>query len=255
MPAGVDISDLLLLGVAGYIAWLIGTLSGGGGAMLLIPVINWVTKRPDAVAPVIAMATLIDAPVRVRLFWEHVRWEVVRFYLPGAIAGAIAGGYVFANTEAPWLKVLAGLFLISTVFQYGFGAKERSFRMRLWAFTPIGFVVALVSGIIGEAGPVLNPFYLNYGVQKEAMIGTKSVNSLGMQTTKLASYFAFGAMFREFLVYGLVVGAAAAAASWTGKRLLGRMGGKRFRQVVIGLMVLTGFILLWQERALLTGWL
>jgi uncharacterized membrane protein YfcA len=127
--------------------------------------------------------------------------------------------------------------------------------MRLWAFTPIGFVVALVSGIIGEAGPVLNPFYLNYGVQKEAMIGTKSVNSIGMQTTKLASYFAFGAMFREFVVYGLVVGVAAAVASWTGKRLLGRMGGKRFRQIVIGLMVFTGCILLWQERRLLTAWM
>ena len=246
---------LLLLAVAGYVAWLIGTLAGGGGAMLLIPVLNWVIGRPEAVAPVIAMATLIDAPVRVRLFWEHVRWEVVRWYLPGAIAGAVLGGFVFANTAAPWLKVLAGLFLISTVFQYGFGARERSFRMRLWAFTPIGFAVALVSGIIGEAGPVLNPFYLNYGVQKEAMIGTKSVNSLGMQTTKLASYFAFGAMFREFLIYGLVIGLAAAAASWTGKHLLGRMGGKQFRQIVIALMVLTGCIMLWQERRLFTGML
>lgn len=254
MPHGADPADLLLLAGAGYVAWLIGTLSGGGGAMLLIPVLTWIVG-PRAVAPVIAMATLIDAPVRVRLFWQHIRWEVVRWYLPGAIAGAILGGYVFANTEAPWLKVLAGLFLVSTVFQYGFGARERSFRMRLWAFTPIGFVVALVSGIIGEAGPVLNPFYLNYGVQKEAMIGTKSVNSVGMQTTKLASYFAFGAMFAEFLLYGLVVGAAAAAASWTGRKLLGRMGGRRFRQIVIGLMVFTGCVLLWQERRLLTAWM
>ena len=255
MPHDISVQQLLFLAAAGYVAWLIGTLSGGGGALLLIPAINWVTGRPEAVAPVIAMATLIDAPVRVRLFWQHIRWEVVRWYLPGAVAGAILGGYIFANTDAPWLKVLAGLFLISTVFQYGFGTKERSFRMRLWAFTPIGFVVALVSGIIGEAGPVLNPFYLNYGVQKEAMIGTKSVNSLGMQTTKLASYFAFGAMFREFLIYGLVIGLAAAAASWTGKHLLGRMGGKRFRQIVIALMVLTGCIMLWQERRLLTGML
>jgi uncharacterized membrane protein YfcA len=250
-----EVDTLLLLAGAAYVAWLIGTLAGGGGAMLLIPAINWAIGRPEAVAPVIAMATLIDAPVRVRLFWRHIRWDVVRWYLPGAVAGAIVGGYVFANTDAPWLKVLAGLFLISTVFQYGFGTRARSFRMRLWAFMPIGFLVAMVSGIIGEAGPVLNPFYLNYGVQKEAMIGTKSVNSLAMQTTKLASYFAFGAMFGDFLIYGVVIGASAAAASWTGKHLLGRMGGTRFRQVVIGLMVLTGCILLWEERALLARWL
>jgi uncharacterized membrane protein YfcA len=257
MPDQLSLPTLLLLAAAGYVAWLVSILSGGGGAMLLMPVLTW-TLGPRAVAPVIAMVTLFDAPVRLRLFWGHVRWDVVRWYLPGAIAGALLGTFAFdrlAETHAHWLKVLVGLFLISTVFQYGFGRRERSFRMRRWAFAPIGFLVACVSGVIGEAGPVLNPFYLNYGVQKEEMIGTKSFNSIGMQTTKLAGYFAFGALLREFLIYGVVIGLAAAAASWTGKRLLGRMAGKRFRQMVICLMVFTGCLLLWQERRLLTGWL
>lgn len=253
MPDHPSIHILLLLAGAGYVAWLISILSGGGGALMLIPALTWAVG-PRAVAPVIAMVTLFDAPVRLKLFWGHVRWDVVRWYLPGAVAGALLGGYVFANTRADWLKILAGLFLISTVFQFSFGKRERSFPMKRWAFMPIGFVVSLVSGIIGEAGPVLNPFYLNYGVEKEAMIGTKSVCSIGMQTTKLASYFAFGALLREFLIYGVVIGIAAACASWTGKWLLGRMQGKRFRQFVIALMVFTGCLMLWQERATFVGW-
>jgi uncharacterized membrane protein YfcA len=114
--------------------------------------------------------------------------------------------------------------------------------------------VALVSGIIGEAGPVLNPYYLNYGIEKEKMIATKSVNSIGMQTTKLASYFAFGALLKEFWIYGLVIGIAAASASWTGKKILARMHGQRFRQLVVALMVITGCLMLWQERGLILGW-
>jgi uncharacterized membrane protein YfcA len=86
------------------------------------------------------------------------------------------------------------------------------------------------------------------------MIGTKSVCSIGMQTTKLASYFAFGALLREFLIYGVVIGVAAASASWTGKWMLGRMQGKRFRQFVITLMVFTGGLMLWQERGTIVGW-
>lgn len=256
MPESVSIPTLLLLAGAGYVAWLVGILSGGGGALLLIPVLTWAIG-PRAVAPVIALVTLFDAPVRLRLFWRHVRWEVVRRYLPGAMAGAVLGTFAFdriAETQAHVLKVLVALFLISTVLQYSFGKRERSFAMPLWAFTPIGFVVAVVSGVIGEAGPVLNPFYLNYGVEKEELIGTKSFNSIGMQTTKLAGYFAFGALLGEFLIYGVVIGLAAAAASWTGKRLLGRMEGRRFRQLVIGLMVVTGCLMLWQERAVLVGW-
>jgi len=46
--------------------------------------------------------------------------------------------------------VLAGLFLISTVVQFRFGKRERSFNMRRWAFLPVGFVVSLVSGIIAH---------------------------------------------------------------------------------------------------------
>jgi uncharacterized protein len=253
VPDHVSIPTLLLLALGGYLAWLVSILSGGGGAMLLIPLLTW-TIGPRGVAPVIAMVTLFDAPVRLTLFWKHVRWDVVRWYLPGAVAGATLGGYVFANTHANWLKVIAGLFLISTVFQYSFGKRERSFNMRRWMFLPIAFVVSLVSGIIGEAGPVLNPFYLNYGVEKEAMIGTKSVNSIAMQATKLASYFAFGALLKEFLLYGVVIGIAAALASWTGKKLLARLEGKRFRQFVITLMVFTGFLMLWQERDVLLGW-
>lgn len=253
MPHDVSIPTLLLLALGGYLAWLVSILSGGGGAMLLIPLLTW-TIGPRGVAPVIAMVTLFDGPVRLALFWRHVRWDVVRWYLPGAIAGATLGGYVFANTRADWLKVIAGLFLISTVFQYSFGKRKRSFNMRRWMFLPIGFVVSLVSGIIGEAGPVLNPFYLNYGVEKEAMIGTKSVNSIAMQATKLASYFAFGALLKEFLIYGVVIGVSAALASWTGKRFLARMEGKRFRQFVITLMVVAGCLMLWQERDVLLAW-
>src|SRR5688572_18180530 len=101
MPEDASIPTLLLLAAAGYVAWLISILSGGGGALLLIPVLTWAVG-PRAVAPVIAMVTLFDAPVRLKLFWRHVRWNVVRWYLPGAVAGALLGGYVFANAHAEW---------------------------------------------------------------------------------------------------------------------------------------------------------
>ena len=242
--------DLFL---AALLAWLVSTVAGGGGGMLMIPIIAWVAD-PKAVAPAISLGTLISSPIRVWLFWRDVDWTIVRWYLPGAVAGAILGGYIFAAIPPQWIKVLAGVFLLSTLLQYRFGERPRSFVMRAWMFLPIGFVVAAISGMIGEAGPVLNPFYLNYGTQKEAMIGTKSVNSLFMQLTKLGSYTYFGAMIREFWIYGLVIGIAAIVASWVGKSMLSRMDGKRFRQIVIAVMVITGALMLWQERELLLRW-
>ena len=123
--------------------------------------------------------------------------------------------------------------------------------MRAWGFLPLGFVVSFVSGLIGEAGPVLNPFYLNYGVVKERMIGTKSVNSFFMQFTKIATYYKLGALDGRLLMYGLLIGVCAMTASWTGKHLLGRMNAKHFRMVVVAVMAVTGAWMLWQERAVL----
>jgi uncharacterized membrane protein YfcA len=108
--------------------------------------------------------------------------------------------------------------------------------------------------MIGEAGPVLNPFFLNYGSDKEEMIATKAVNSLATQIAKLSSYTIFGVITRQYLLYGIVIGASAIAASWVGKKLLHRMEGRRFRQIVIVVMVVTGALMLWQECGVLLAW-
>jgi len=243
----------LVLFVAAFLAWIVSTVAGGGGGMLMIPIIAWVAN-PKAVAPAISLGTLLSSPLRVWLFWRYVNWKIVRWYLPGAIAGAVLGGYIFANIPPAWVKVLAGVFLLSTLLQYRFGERERSFPMRLWVFLPLGFIVAAISGMIGEAGPVLNPFFLNYGADKETMIATKAVNSFFMQLTKIGSYVAFGAMAHEFWVYGVVIGVAASIASWVGKKLLHKMDSTMFRRVVLAVMVITGALMLWQERELFLRW-
>ncbi len=243
----------LVLFLAAFLAWLVSTLAGGGGALLMIPIITWVAN-PRAVAPAIALGTLLSAPVRVWLFWRDVDWRIVRWYVPGAVAGGVLGGYVFAHAEPAWIKIVSAVFLLSTLVQYRFGEGRQSFPMRAWAFLPVAFVVSAISGMIGEAGPVLNPFFLNYGAEKETMIGTKAVNSLATQLAKLGTYSAFGAITAEFLLYGVAIGVAATLASLLGKRLLGRMEGRRFRQFVIAVMVVTGALMLWQERGTLVSW-
>jgi uncharacterized membrane protein YfcA len=122
---------VLILAVAAFFAWIVSTVAGGGGGMLMIPVITWIAD-PKAVAPAITLGTMLSSPVRVWLFWKEIDWKIVRWYLPGAVAGAVLGGYVFASVPPQWLKVLAAVFLLSTLLQYRFGERKRSFPMRLW---------------------------------------------------------------------------------------------------------------------------
>jgi uncharacterized membrane protein YfcA len=174
-----------------------------------------------------------------------------RWFLGGAVPGGLFGAWVFAHTKAEWLQIVVAVFLLSAPFQYRFGERERSFGVRLWWFLPAGLVVAFLSGLIGGMGPVRNPLYLNYGTVKEEMVGTKSVNSSVMHLSKLGTYATLGAIKREYLIYGLVVGLLAIPANWMAARWLEHLSARTFRLLVIWLMAASGVLLLWQQRAVL----
>jgi uncharacterized protein len=228
---------------AGLIAYVISTLSGGGGSLLLVPVINFLIGG-KATAPVINLGNLIGEPVRILLFWKYINWKITLYYVPPAIIGTVISAWIFSSLKLEWLQIVVGLFLISTVFQYRFGKKERPFKMNLKGFIPLGFLVAFFSTLIGATGPVLNPFYLNYGLEKEPMIVTKTVNSFFVGLVQIASYTAIGSLHGELWLYGIILGLGASSGNWIGKRFLKKMSGNTFRVFVIIVMVVSGLIMI-----------
>jgi uncharacterized membrane protein YfcA len=233
----------LVLFFFGLGAFVISTVSGGGGALVLVPSISFYL-RTDVVAPLIHLGNFIGRPTRVILFWSHVRWDVIKAYLPSALVGGFLGAWLFASMRMEWLQVVIGLFLISTIFQYRWGKKKHSFKMKRWYFAPLGFFVCFLSSLIGATGAVLNPFYLNYDVTKESLIATKSVNSFLVAIVQLSTYAFFGAIYGEYWGYGIALGLGAAVGNFAGKHLLKKVSDKRFRQFVIIMMVISGVVML-----------
>jgi uncharacterized protein len=238
------------IALAGFVSWIVSTVGAGGGEFIIIVALTyWVGSQ--AVAPVATLSSLIAVPARTVMFRKHIDWAIVRWFLAGAVPGALLGAWLFTRTRAEWLQVIVGVFLLTAPLQYGFGRRERSFRMRLSWFLPAGFAVAFLSGLIGSMGPILNPLYLNYGTVKEDMLGTKSFNSMVMHVAAIGTYTTLGAMKREFLLYALAAGLAGIAGSWVGKRWLRGLSEDLFRRIVIWAMVVSAIALLWRQRALL----
>lgn len=229
--------------LAGVLAYIISTLSGGGGSLLLVPVINYLLGT-KATPPVVNLGNLVGEPVRIILFWKNIEWRIVKYYLPSAVAGTILGAWIFSTIKLEWLQIIVGLFLISTIFQYRFGKKERSFKMKLGSFIPIGFFVEFLSTLIGAVGPVLNPFYLNYGLEKEKMIATKTVNSLFIGLVQISSYTALGSLKGNLWLYGIMLGLGASLGNWIGKRFLKKISSKAFRKWVVAMMVISGVFMI-----------
>lgn len=243
-PWFAELSIWVLIGLfaAGLISFVISTLSGGGGALLLIPVTSWLIGGVNA-PPVINLGTFIGRPVRLYLFWQDIDWQLVRYYAPSALIGAWLAGLLFSRLEAQWIQLAVGVFLISTLFQYRLGQVDRTFPMPKVGFIPLGFLVAFISTLVGGLGPVMNPFYMNCGLQKEDLIGTKTANSFIVGLAQIGSYSFFGILNSQLWVYGLALGLGATLGNIVGKRWLTKMSVRQFRLALILLMVVSGIVM------------
>lgn len=229
--------------VAGMIAFIISTVSGGGGAMLLIPTTSWMIG-PGVAPPVINLATFISNASRLYLFWGDIDWSLSKYYIPSAIVGTWLAALIFSRLDASWIQLLVGVFLVSTIFQYRFGKVNKTFEMPKAGFIPLGFMIAFMSTLVGGLGPILNPFYMNAGLEKENLIATKTANSFFVGIVQIGSYAFFGILTAKLWVYGLVLGLGAVVGNIIGKRFLAGMSIRQFRIMLLMLMVISGLVMI-----------
>lgn len=229
--------------VAGMVAFIISTVSGGGGAMLLIPLTSSMIGTA-VTPPVINLATLMSNASRLYLFWHEIDWSLTRYYVPSAIVGAWLAALVFSRLDAGWIQLLVGVFLVSTIFQYRFGKVDKTFNMPKVGFIPLGFIIAFMSTLVGGLGPILNPFYMNAGLEKENLIATKTANSFFVGMIQIGSYTFFGVFTAQLWVYGLILGLGAVIGNVIGKRFLAGMTISQFRVMLLTLMVISGLIMI-----------
>ena len=242
--------DYIALAVSGFFAWLVSTVAGVGGAFLLVPLVGFIAGA-QAVAPVATLATLIAGGGRALVFRRDIEWAVVRWGLPGAVLGALLGAAVFASLRAEWLQLVVGVFLLTLVWQRRFGKLKTELSIAAWWFFPAHLAVGFFSGLVGAMGPVLNPLYLNAGISRQRLVGTKTAVSLPMHGVKMLAYLALGALSGQLLWFGLAAGVGALAANWLARRALSGMQQRTFEALIYGFMATSGLVMIWQQRGLL----
>jgi len=231
----------------GLIAHLISTLSGGGGSLIVVSAISMLLG-PENAPPVANTSSLLGQPGRLLLLWKHIDWDVVRHYVPFAIMGVVMGAWTFSKIRTKWLGLLMGMFLISTVLQYDFGDRERSFPMKLEWFAPVGFFNEFLNTVFGATGPTSNPFYLNYGLQKERFIATETFNSFAAGIFQVLNYWYFGNLESSAIPASVAVGSGGFVGNMIGSYLLGSISPVLFRRLAIAAMFASGSYMLWRGR-------
>ncbi|MEL6815314.1 MAG: sulfite exporter TauE/SafE family protein [Cyanobacteria bacterium J06598_3] len=246
---------IVLLAITSFTAWFISMLVGGGSPLILIPLVTLLLGAP-AVAPVLTVGSVLGNSQRCLLLWQNIDWAVTRWQVPGVITGSVLGAYAFTLVEAEGLQVFIAIALIYMVVHSLLSKllSDRvtlpSFEFQAWHFMPLGFLNAIASGLVGSTGPILNPAYLSYGLEKESMVATRATSLALTHIVKIVTYTLLGVLSPTLVGYGLIIGFAALPANWLGRKVLERMSAEQFQRAVIGFIGVSGVWMLWQQRAI-----
>ena len=88
------------------------------------------------------------------------------------------------------------------------------------------------------------PFFLAYGLVKDAYIGTEAASAVTMHVAKLAAYGAGDLLGGHVLALGAALTPATLLGAWVGKRLVRRLRERTFTLLVEGGLVVAGLLFL-----------
>jgi uncharacterized membrane protein YfcA len=230
--------ELILIFCIAFIAATISGAAGFGGALLLLPVLTAVAGVKAAL-PILTIAQIFGNASRVWFGRNELQWKPVFWFLLAAIPFTIAGSYFFTEINSRNIKIGIGVFLTLMVVYRRFHKKQFSTGNKGMLLR--GGLTGLLSGLAGSAGPLGAAFFIGLNLTATAYIASEAFTALAMHLVKTAVYNKFALIGRSELYYGLVIGVAMIAGSWTGKKIIENLSREKFVVLVEVLLVISGF--------------
>ena len=226
---------LLAASAAAFVLALLSAVAGFGGGVLLLPVFTGLFGLRIAV-PVLTLTQIASNGGRVWLNRPELNRALIGRFAIGAVPLAVLGAVLLAHAPLAPLQRLLGVFLLAVVVWRRRNPHPR--RPSQAAFVAVGAASGFGSALLGSVGPLTAPFFLAYGLTRDAYIGTEAACALLMHLTKTAAYGAGDLLSCRVLLLGLALAPATVAGTWVGKRLVGRLSDRLFVHLVeAGLVV------------------
>ena len=225
------------------VAFTISAMSGGGAGLMLLPILR--LALPAAQVPAaLSIGSTVSSASRIALFFRHIHWPVVRWFVPAAIPCVWLGVWLLSYVEPAYLEAILGLFLLANLpMLLRPGARLNATALPRWSLALIGGAAGFVSGLTGAVGLIFNRFYLQYGLSKDQIIATRAANEIILHLIKLVLYGLFGLLTPDVWVIGASIGVAALLATWLARKVLPYLSESLFKRIGYAAMVLSGVLM------------
>jgi uncharacterized membrane protein YfcA len=234
----LDPVGLALLCAAAFATSVLSAVVGMAGGIVLLALML-LFFEPLVAIPLHGVVQLVSNGSRTWIQRRQVRWDILLPYGALLLPMGFVGLEIARMLPAATARGLIGAFVLLATWRPGWillGAHpERSAPRR--RFLALGGVVGLLNMTIGATGPLIAPFFLNLGLARQALVGTKAACQTLGHLAKIAVFGFAGFAFLPWALPLALLGAAGVVGTWAGSRLLDRVSERTF--VLLYRVVLT----------------
>jgi uncharacterized membrane protein YfcA len=217
----LDPQEISILAGAAFATSMLSAIVGMAGGIILLSVMLLFIE-PLVAIPLHGVIQLVSNGSRTVIQREHVRWPIIGSYCVFLLPMSIVGLHIARALSPPIARLIIGVFVLVATWApalllLGTHPERTEPRRR---FLLLGGVVGTVNMTVGATGPLIAPFFLNLGLGRQSIIGTKAASQTLGHLVKIAVFGFAGFAYPEYALPLALLCIMVVAGTWTGSQLL-----------------------------------
>jgi uncharacterized membrane protein YfcA len=240
----IAIAVLLFGALAGG---FVSGLAGFGTALMALGIWLYVVT-PDVAVQLVLICSIIAQTWTLPSIWRAIDFRMVTPFLVGGLVGVPIGTVLVAYADPRLFKLGVGVFLLifPAVLYFQRASMALTIGGRI-ADTGVGFAGGVLGGLAGLSGPLPILWASVRGWGKDERRALFQVFNWTILTAAFCVQAGSGLVTRETMWLALLVLPATIGGAWLGARAYHALSDGNFRDVVLGLLFLSGITLVWSS--------
>lgn len=233
-----------LVAAVAFVASVLGGVSGHGTGLLLPPVLIPIIG-PQAVVPVIGLASILTNISRATAYRDQIELKKAGLVLASALPFAPIGAYAYTWLSGPAITLLIGCMIIILV------SARRLLARRKTILPPAGLAASsmgyglMVGGTAGS-GVFLISILLAAGLSGGAVIATDAGVSFLLGIAKTAVFQTSGFLPAPLWIMAVLIGVAAIPGAFIARKLTYRLSDVQHVMILDAVVIFGGALVVFE---------
>jgi len=238
------------VGVLG--AFMVGVSKTGiaGLSVLFVALFAQVFPSAKQATGLVLPLLIFGDCIAVLSYRRHTQWSYLRKLFPWTAVGVVLGYFALSHISDRGARYMIGGIIVSLAAlshwwrQAGAGTRDREVAVHWSLAASIGIVAGFITLVANAAGPLMAIYFVAMRLPKMEFVGTTAVFFLLLNLFKVPFMVDLGLITARGFEFNLMLAPAVLLGAMAGRWLLARINQRLFEQLVLGLSLVAGLLLL-----------